>query len=321
MTQPLVSIIIPTYNRAHLIGETLDSVLAQTYTHWECIVVDDGSTDATNDIMQQYLKKDSRIQYHHRPKKHLPGGNGARNYGFELSKGDYIQWFDDDDLMDSNCVKYKLTHFNINTEFVISGGFYLYPDCTEETINLSMSKNLYKDYVLWKINIFTPSILFRKSFLNDKPLFNEMILKGQESEFFGRLFFQVKENQYYILNIPLFYYRRHLETKSEAEKVYVSKYKYSFAINNLNNFEKALQQKDEELIVYFYKKCIKLYYSALRNYDNLTAAFVFKRLQTILKHKERMICFKMQLLKIINNLNKSLSKKIFLNLKNTLPKT
>ena len=65
---PLVSIIILTYNRAHLIGETLDSVLAQTYTHWECIVVDDGSTDATDEVLATYVEKDSRFQYHHRPK-------------------------------------------------------------------------------------------------------------------------------------------------------------------------------------------------------------------------------------------------------------
>lgn len=54
MKEPLVSIIIPTFNRAHLIGETLDSIIAQTYTHWECIVVDDGSTDNTEEIMNSY---------------------------------------------------------------------------------------------------------------------------------------------------------------------------------------------------------------------------------------------------------------------------
>ena len=61
MQPPLVSIIIPTYNRAHLIGETLDSVLVQTYTHWECIVVDDGSTDGTDALLATYCKKDSRF--------------------------------------------------------------------------------------------------------------------------------------------------------------------------------------------------------------------------------------------------------------------
>src|SRR5690554_568349 len=111
-----VSIIIPFYNRAHLIGETLDSIIAQTYTHWECIVVDDGSTDNTEEVVSAYVDKDSRFQFYHRPDTHKPGGNGARNYGFSLSKGEYINWFDSDDLMDSNKIQIKLKSI-INTEY------------------------------------------------------------------------------------------------------------------------------------------------------------------------------------------------------------
>ena len=69
---PLVSIIIPTYNRAHLIGETLDSVLAQTYQNWECIIVDDGSSDNTDEVIGAYVEKDSRFKYYHRSDKDLP---------------------------------------------------------------------------------------------------------------------------------------------------------------------------------------------------------------------------------------------------------
>ena len=98
MNNPLVSIIIPTYNRAHFIGETLESVIAQTYENWECIVVDDGSTDYTDELMEYYCKKDTRIQYHHRPDIKPRGANACRNYGFGVSKGEYINWFDSDDL-------------------------------------------------------------------------------------------------------------------------------------------------------------------------------------------------------------------------------
>ena len=97
--QPLVSIIIPTFNRAHLIGETLDSVLAQTYQNWECLVVDDGSNDSTPRILEKYSQLDERFRYLERPDYLPKGGNAARNYGFEHSKGDYVQWFDDDDIM------------------------------------------------------------------------------------------------------------------------------------------------------------------------------------------------------------------------------
>lgn len=96
---PLVSIIIPTYNRSHYLGETLDSVRKQTYHHWECIVVDDGSKDATEELMEFYCEQDRRITYYKRSEHFLKGANGCRNYGFELSKGKYIQYLDSDDLL------------------------------------------------------------------------------------------------------------------------------------------------------------------------------------------------------------------------------
>lgn len=109
MQTPLVSIIIPTYNRAHLIGETLDSVLVQTYTNWECIVVDDGSTDETDKLLVEYCAKDKRFKYHHRPKDRPKGANACRNYGFELCNGEYVNWFDSDDLMTIDFLMVKVS--------------------------------------------------------------------------------------------------------------------------------------------------------------------------------------------------------------------
>src|SRR5690606_15568250 len=91
-----------------LLGETLDSVLAQTYTHWECIVVDDGSSDHTAELLKTYCDNDTRFKYVQRPDKHKPGGNGARNYGFELSKGEYINFLDSDDIFHPKKIEIKI---------------------------------------------------------------------------------------------------------------------------------------------------------------------------------------------------------------------
>src|SRR5690606_1544911 len=104
----LVSIVIPTYNRAHFVGETLNSVLAQTHQNWECIIVDDGSTDNTEDVIKKFLEKDKRFQFYKRPDDRVKGPNACRNYGFEKTKGDYINFFDDDDLMVTNRVELQL---------------------------------------------------------------------------------------------------------------------------------------------------------------------------------------------------------------------
>lgn len=102
---PIISIIIPTYDRFQFLGETLDSVRKQSYSHWECIVVDDGSKDATEELLEFYCQLDSRITYYKRPENILKGANSCRNYGFELSKGKFIQYLDSDDLLSPNKIE------------------------------------------------------------------------------------------------------------------------------------------------------------------------------------------------------------------------
>jgi len=83
--QFLFSIIIPSFNRAHILPQAITSVLNQTYTNWELIVVDDGSTDNTSTILAGY--DDNRIHYY---KKENGGVCSARNYGVNYSNGNYI---------------------------------------------------------------------------------------------------------------------------------------------------------------------------------------------------------------------------------------
>jgi len=106
--QTLISIIIPTFNRVCLIGETLDSVLAQTYLNWECIVVDDGSTDGTIQIIQDYCAKDTRFKYYDRPEGRPKGANACRNIGIHNSTGEYVIFLDSDDILELNCLKNRL---------------------------------------------------------------------------------------------------------------------------------------------------------------------------------------------------------------------
>lgn len=105
-----VSIIIPNYNRANLIGETLDSIVGQTYENWECIIVDDGSIDNSIEVISKYVEKDNRFLLFQRPTDYSKGANACRNIGMQKSKGDYIIFFDSDDLMMKNHVEAKL-HF------------------------------------------------------------------------------------------------------------------------------------------------------------------------------------------------------------------
>ena len=93
----MITIIIPTYNRASVIPATLNSVLNQEYRDWECFVVDDYSTDNTENVIRQYIEKDSRFRYLKNERK--KGAQGARNTGLYHSNSEWEIFFDSDNLM------------------------------------------------------------------------------------------------------------------------------------------------------------------------------------------------------------------------------
>lgn len=97
ISDPYFSIIIPTYNRAHLIGKTLETVLQQRFTDFEVLVVDDGSKDNTAEVVRGFA--DSRVQYF---RKDNGERGAARNFGAKHAKGTYLNFFDSDDLMYAN---------------------------------------------------------------------------------------------------------------------------------------------------------------------------------------------------------------------------
>lgn len=96
MTNPLISIIVPVYNAEKYLRSCLDSVMTQSYTNWECILIDDGSPDESGNICDQYSESDTRFIVIH---KNNEGPAEARNQGLKSAKGDYITFVDSDDEM------------------------------------------------------------------------------------------------------------------------------------------------------------------------------------------------------------------------------
>lgn len=116
----LVSVIIPNFNRAQLIGETLDSVKRQTFTDWEAIVVDDGSNDNSAEVVAAYAATDSRVQLYNRDRE--PGGAPTcRNIGLLKARGKYIIFLDSDDLLAPHCLEQRVNALeaNLNLDFAV----------------------------------------------------------------------------------------------------------------------------------------------------------------------------------------------------------
>ncbi|MEO2064643.1 MAG: glycosyltransferase family 2 protein [Christiangramia sp.] len=195
--KPLVSIIIPTYNRAHLIKQTLDSVLKQTYKKWECIIVDDGSEDDTAQLICRFSETDSRIRYIKRSSNFPKGAASCRNIGLSVSTGEYIQFLDSDDIISPekigaqvdkmendkafSLITCKWGHFKKNAgDAEIFNDFPSYADFdTPADFLNSLPRSL---------NFFPiHSYLIRRQVINKAGFWNEYLNFNEDAEFIIRI--------------------------------------------------------------------------------------------------------------------------------------
>jgi len=188
--KPLVSIIIPVFNRFDLLVETLESILLQTYTTWECLLVDDHSTDDTFQLLQVYCQRDKRFIPMRRPDDRQKGACACRNFGWEQSSGDLIQWFDSDDIMNPDMLFRKVQLLiTEEVDFVVNKVVYFDSTGNLEQQKYSLESNhILADFISNKLRFYTPGPMFKRSFLiKQEKLFNERLTKHQEVEFFFRL--------------------------------------------------------------------------------------------------------------------------------------
>ena len=122
-----VSIIIPVFNYAFVLEKTLSNLLNQTHENWEAIIVDDGSTDNSREIVAGFVALDQRFKYFYQENK---GVSSARNLGIDQATGDFYQFLDGDDLLSPAKLEIQLRHFTSNPQLDISytDSFYFLHD-------------------------------------------------------------------------------------------------------------------------------------------------------------------------------------------------
>jgi len=187
---PTVSVVIPTFNREHYIGRALESVLNQTYTDYEIIIVDDGSTDRTEEIIRRYQETSGNIRYIHTTEN--KGAPAARNRGIREARGTYIAFQDSDDVWMPEKLEKQLKVLAESSSAVglVYAGFWFVKGDTREYIprpSYKKKEGNIANELLKGSFIGTPTILIKKECFDKAGLFDESLPQLQDWELMIRV--------------------------------------------------------------------------------------------------------------------------------------
>lgn len=214
---PLVSIIMPVYNRDNFLVSTINSITNQTYINWELIVVDDGSTDLSLRILKDFAEEDSRIRVFSRPASRLKGANNCRNFGFEKAQGHFINFFDSDDKMHPEFIRKKLIRFENeeSIDLVLSKTIKVFTDGHHELeMRTKLTSNLLEDYITRKVSWYLPDGMIRRKALIVLDPFKEDLQAGQDRDFYIRLLYNCRKVE--VIDAHLTYYHYHEASISQS---------------------------------------------------------------------------------------------------------
>ena len=236
MNKPIVSIILPTFNRGYCLAKSIDSVLTQTYKKFELIVIDDASTDNTVSIIQQYQKQDNRIKYILNEKR--GGANYSRNAGIKASNSDFIAFQDSDAIWLPEKLEKQMKAFEaLSKDYgVVYTAFWKIKSNYKKTYVPSKNipnRNGYIFTSLLKENLVdTPSAVIQKRCLEEIGLFDESLPRLQDWELFIRI---AKKYKFKLIDEALFnsYYPkdsigRNKSAYIEAKKKIINKHFLEF---------------------------------------------------------------------------------------------
>lgn len=203
---PRVSIIIPAYNRANMILTALKSVLAQTYPDWEAIVVDDGSSDNTREVVAGV--KDARVRYIYQENKGLPG---ARNAGIRASSGEYVAFLDSDDAFLPEKLALQVPVLDANPDLCLVAGGFIEVDMNMRPLReiRPWVKNPTLDLLDWvrTCSFCVGSPLVRRGWLDRAGLFDENMRYVEDWDLWLRMASMGCHMQW--LKKPVYLYRMH----------------------------------------------------------------------------------------------------------------
>lgn len=255
MDEKLVSIIIPCYKHANLLSETLDSVIAQTYKNWECIVVNDGSPDNTEEVANIYCKKDDRIKLLNQKNQ---GVAVARNNGIHNSKGEFILPLDGDDLIEPTYIEKAMLYYSEHPDVKL---VYSKADRFDQKKESWFLPEYSYENEIWDNLVFC-SAIYKRSDYDKTEGYNPNMREGYEDWDFW-LSFLKPEDIVYRIDEVLFHYRYQKKSRDSAshdkrQKLYKQIYE---------NHPEIYKNYVENIIFYKYKAS---------RYDRIVNTKVFK---------------------------------------------
>jgi glycosyltransferase involved in cell wall biosynthesis len=184
--KPLVSVIIPAYNRERTIAKAIQSVQSQTYTEWEAIIVDDGSTDATSKIVRRMAEQDNRIRLlRHSVNR---GAQAARNTGIKAAKGTWVSFLDSDDEWLPNSLIVRLERALTDKVAVVhSGGYILMSGKELKPYRVTQPSGKVYNTLLANENPMFQALLVSKRAIERIGYLDEKIVSFQEWDTYIRL--------------------------------------------------------------------------------------------------------------------------------------